>query len=468
VHTDSVDGLNHVHPAVAVATIVAVVLMLAVPRNRVVLPFLSAALLIPMDQLVILGPFHLQILRILMLAGWMRCGGAAFQTLSRTFNAIDGLVLCFAFVDAIDYVILWDGSTESIVNRCGAVYTVLGLYFLLRLLIQDDQDVGAAIKVLAYVAAVIAIVMIVERASGTNPYSWLGGDRAWTRQVVAAREGKLRAMGPFQHPILAGCFGGVILPMFLGQWLRSRRDRRTAVIGAVSATVIAFASSSSTPIMAWAAGAAGVAMWPARRVTRAMRWAMVLGLVTLHLAMKAPVWSLIQRVDLMGGSSGFHRFYLVDQTIRHFWDWCLIGVQSTDKWGPFMWDHANQYVAVAVTSGLAPLVLFIAIIVQAIKFAGRARKRAEGDRRRALFPWALGAGVVANVVAFFGISYYDQTILAWFALLCMISATWASQRRTVLPRPDSANSTYITEDAEISMAQMPASAENQVEYRKYV
>jgi hypothetical protein len=35
----------------------------------------------------------------------------------------------------------------------------------------------------------------------------------------------------------------------------------------------------------------------------------------------------------------------------------------------------------------------------------------------------------ANVVAFFGISYFDQTIVAWYALLAMISAAVVSARR---------------------------------------
>jgi hypothetical protein len=41
----------------------------------------------------------------------------------------------------------------------------------------------------------------------------------------------------------------------------------------------------------------------------------------------------------------------------------------------------------------------------------------------------LGASLFANVVAFFGISYFDQTIVAWYALLAMIYAATISVRR---------------------------------------
>ena len=36
--------------------------------------------------------------------------------------------------------------------------------------------------------------------------------------------------------------------------------------------------------------------------------------------------------------------------------------------------------------------------------------------------WACSAALFANVVAFFGISYWDQTMVSWYTLLAIISA----------------------------------------------
>jgi hypothetical protein len=36
--------------------------------------------------------------------------------------------------------------------------------------------------------------------------------------------------------------------------------------------------------------------------------------------------------------------------------------------------------------------------------------------------WTIGAALFSNVVAYFGISYFDQTQIAWFVLLAIISA----------------------------------------------
>ena len=44
-----------------------------------------------------------------------------------------------------------------------------------------------------------------------------------------------------------------------------------------------------------------------------------LGIVILHLIMKAPVWALIMRLNLSG--SDYHRYQLIDHTIGNFGDW---------------------------------------------------------------------------------------------------------------------------------------------------
>ncbi len=417
---------TYLHPAVAGAMLIAIALIFLLSQRHVIVPIISGGLLIPMDQVVVAGPFHFHVLRILILAGWIRAVAGWLNSrhsfLSRRINVIDKLVVVFGLVDAIGYVLLWDGSGSAFVNRFGALYTVFGIYFLFRFLIRNDADVATAIRVLAYVSAIIAVVMLMEHATGKNPYGFLGGSRAFARESLMIRAEKFRAMGPFQHPILAGTFGGISIPLFIGLWLSRGKHRLCAVIGILSATAIVLASASSTPMVACASGVLALTLWPVRRHMRVVRWGLALSLVALHLVMKAPVWALIQRVDLVGGSSSYHRYYLLDRFIRHFEEWWLVGVKNTDVWGIDMWDHANQYVAVGTSSGLVPLVLFIAIIACAFKYLGAAAKRFEAEHGKSLLLWALGAALFANVMGFFGISYVDQTMLVWWGLLAMISA----------------------------------------------
>ena len=138
--------------------------------------------------------------------------------------------------------------------------------------------------------------------------------------------------------------------------------------------------------------------------------------------MKAPVWFIITHFELVGGSSNYHRAELIDMCVKHFRDWWLFGVKDTAVWGWDMWDLANQFVAEAEVGGLATLVCFIAIITICFRWIGKARKLVEGDRGKEWILWLWGAALFSNVVSFFGISYFDQTRLYWFALLAMIAA----------------------------------------------
>jgi hypothetical protein len=158
---------------------------------------------------------------------------------------------------------------------------------------------------------------------------------------------------------------------------------------------------------------------------RTTRRALSIVLIALHLTMAAPVWFLIARIDLTGGSSGYHRAELVDQFIRHFSEWWLVGTHDSASWGWDMWDQQNQYVNIGETGGLAALVLFVTAICRQFAAIGTARKVVQGAKQEWLY-WFLGAALFSHVVAFFGANYFDQSKVSWFMLLAMISAATAS------------------------------------------
>ncbi len=111
--------------------------------------------------------------------------------------------------------------------------------------------------------------------------------------------------------------------------------------------------------------------------------------------------------------------------VRHFWDWWLIGVKSTQNWGWDLWDQADQFVAEAETGGLATLICFILLVSRSFGRIGSARKLVEDDPKKQWLLWLLGAALFSHVVSFFGISFNDQSEYAWFALIAMIVAATA-------------------------------------------
>jgi hypothetical protein len=326
---------------------------------------------------------------------------------------------------------------QALVRSLGNLLDGLGAYFILRFLIRDDSDILRVIKILAVIAVILAICMTNEQLTHRNVFGLLGG----TPVDVPMRDGDARAMGSFEVYITAGVFGATLIPLFV--WLLSDASARLfGVLGIVAATVITITSRSSTPLLAYAAGIAGLCMWTFRKRMRMFRWAVVLILVGLHLCMKAPVWALIARIDVTGSSSGFHRYMLVDQCIRHFSEWWLIGVKNYDNWGYDMWDLSNQYVQYALTGGLATLSAFILLLSRSFGRLGGARRIVEGDRKREWSFWCLCAALLSHVFAYLGISYFDQMQAAWYTLLAIIVVTVsevtsarAEERGLSAPRP---------------------------------
>lgn len=425
------------------AILVAGVLICVSGRKNALAAFLIAGILIPPDQILYLGAVHFPMLRILAFCALGRICWAKLSGKHRVFeggiNGIDKAMMVMGLFVFVNGLLLWQVWGE-LIFQLGNLSTILGVYFSLRFLIQDLEDVKHGIRVLSGVTAVIALIMAYEHLTGVNlVYSTLGGARASVLGMSINRDDHLRAAGVFGHPILAGTFGGIMLPLFVGLGLADKADRKYAGLGILSSTVMSFAASSSTALFGFMGGIIGLCFWPLRRRMRMIRWGIVGTLVALHIYMRSPVWHLISDIDLTGNSSSYHRYQLINQCIVHFWDWFLVGSKSYASWGWDMWDLCNQYVAIADQSGLIPLLSFIAVIVLAFKYLGKARRSAEGKQQR-LFIWALSASVFANVVAFFGVSYFDQTIVAWYALLAMIPAIVAAvrriQREGLLVEPD--------------------------------
>lgn len=421
-------------PVALVLVLVAGILLLLLPRTKAIIPLLLAGLVIPNDQIVVLGSVHFPMLRILLLFGFARIAWRKFskreQIFSGGLNGLDKTVILLNVLTAVNGTLLYQESA-ALIYQVGQLYTIIGGYLVLRFLIRDEEDVKRAIRVLACVTILIAGAMTYEAITGRNlVYATLAGQHA-SMQDAGTRGDHIRAAGVFSHPILAGTFGGFMLPLFIGLAAKGKEGRKYMVLGAIGAAVMGITANSSTALFGLFGGIGGFCFWPLRRNMRVVRWGIIAMLAAGQLYMKSPVWHIIEDVDLTGGSNSYHRYQLVDQCIRHFSSWALVGTKDYGSWGLDMFDLSNQYIFTADTAGLVPLILFLTIIVFGFKYVGRMRRAAdaEGDRKQEFFVWAFGVSLFANVVAFFGIDYFDQTIVAWYALLAMITTITLPIRR---------------------------------------
>jgi len=401
--------------------VAASIALLSVPRRYVFVPMIVTTVLIPLDQQVVLGGIHLMMARVLIVVGWIRIAQLKSQDApyeKTAWTPIDTVFLLYCISNAVMYVILWAGDTGAIINRVGFLFNACGAYFFMRYFITKWEDLERVMKVLAGVFVMVAAGMLAEQLTGRNVFSVLG---SIPLQSVT-RDGAIRAQGTFVHPLTAGAIGATLLPVCFGLWWIDRKNKCLAVLGVIASVVVGIASRSSTALLVLAAGVVGLSMWPWRQHLRVLRWSVLVVLVCLHMVMKAPVWALIARIDLTGSSSVFHRYILVDQFIRRFSEWCLVGTRTTAGWGWDMWDTINSYVAAGTNGGLVNFILFVAVFVIAFQQLGRSRLMAGNEAQLERMIWVLSTLLFVHAVAFFGIDYFDQSQFVWYTELAMIAA----------------------------------------------
>jgi hypothetical protein len=419
------------HPVVAVWMLIAIVMILTVQRKNAIVPFLLSVLTIPIGQVVLVGGVHFTMMRILILVGLVRAACSKASSSGRWFatgfNPIDQVVVLWTVSAFIVISIQWMNA-PMLIASLGNFLDALGGYLVVRSFIDDGEALRRTIKVFAVICAIHGVCMINEQITGVNVFNLIGGVNTPVETTI--RDGQLRSSG-VMGPLGEGVFAGVLMPLFLWLWTEGK-SRMAAYTGLAGATAMLITTHASTPWMSVGAGLLGLSFWPLRKRMRIIRWGLVFMLVALHLVMKAPVWHLISRVDLTGSSSSYHRYTLVNQTIRHFSDWWLLGYKYYDHWDWDMWDTSNLFVAAALTGGLVTLVLVIAVFSRSFGAIGTARKRVSGDRRREWLLWCLGSALFACIVSCFGIAFLYQSQMLLFALPAFISvATFEARQVTI-------------------------------------
>lgn len=397
-------GSTFVHPIGLTMLIACGALLILLPRRIALWGFILLICFVSTRQAVAVSDFNFYFPRIMVLVFGVTRGVARGELLAIRLNRLDWLVILFGAWYFAAGAINWEFSPFEMKMRSGYITEMVGTYFLVRMLMRNPDDVRSTIVGLAIVSVPLLGFFIIEYQTGRNVFSVFGG----VPEFTVIRNDRLRCQGAFGHPILAGVFWASIFPLMLGVVLERRRHKGLCALGAIAALGLVVLCASSTPVLGVAAAAAGWLCFPSRRYSRHAFAVAGAVIVVLHLVMKAPVWSLIQRVNITSGSTGYHRYILVDGFITHAHEWWLIGSRlGTDHWGHFTFDTANQFVAVGVAAGIGALALFIAITVSAMFASGRIAKTAPH------LGWAIGVSVFTMIVCFFGISIWGQMHFAW-------------------------------------------------------
>lgn len=369
-----------------------------------------------------LGSFNFPIIRIVLGMGLVRVM-IRREWLTR-INGMDWLIIVFCCWALLSSMFHKDPS-GALKFSLGLVYNVGGIYFLVRSLSRSIDEILRLCVMTAVLLVPVAVEMAFEKATAYNLFSVFAGAPVHPE----IRNGSVRAQGPFTHSILAGTVGAVSFPLILGIW---KSNHKTAVIGMLACLMIVFSSSSSGPIMSLLVSGSALFMWKWRHKMRLFRWLGLFAYVVLDLVMKAPVYYIIGRIDLTGGSTGWHRARLIESAIEHIGEWWLSGTDYTRHWMPTgaSWspDHTditNHYLYMGVIGGLPLTLLLIALMCIGFCYIGRIlHATPDSTYITPLTAWCMGAALFSHAASCISVAYFDQSFVFLYLTLAAISSAW--------------------------------------------
>jgi hypothetical protein len=407
-------------------TILVCVAVMILPRRYAFIPVILAACYITQGQQVDIFDAHFTSIRITIFFGFLRV--AIRNELQQIeFHLIDKVFILWVLSGTTIYLLLWQ-TGEAFIYRIGLTYDAILMYLFFRSVFVDLLSVRSAVSVLAVIILPLALLMLYERFGLQNVFSVFGA----VPEIPMYDGDRIRAMGPFRHPILAGSIGACLLPLFVGLW-GSRKA--TAILGVVAAISIVIASNSSGPALSALCAIIAIGIWPLRNHMQILRRGLVVGLIALHLYMKDPVWFVIARISDLTGGTGWYRSYLIDRAIFYLQDWWMLGTKDTDHWMPTGLvnipgaDITNQFIYEGVRGGLLTMALFIVLFAVNFSTVGR-RVRAMNDDGlpERFMVWTIGCSLFAHAASFMSVSYFDQSIIFFYLTMSFVGAICCNKK----------------------------------------
>ena len=379
-------------------------------RNHALVPFIALLCIIPFSHRISLLTLDFPIHRIMLIALVARAIIRGELPIG-PFGLPEKLIFSFIF----SFNLISGVSSGQWVTVLGQGVTLILLAFVVRVYLNKQQFI-ALTTVAGLIALPTAAAFWHEHTTLNNIYRIFGG----VSDITPVRNGEVRAKGPFLHPIYAGLFWITFSCFFIWRGIVARKVTQKAFWGltVVSCLVIGFATSSSTPILAFAAILMCWGAYLFRAFSHLFLPGLILTIIALDLVMKAPVWHLISRVGTAKGSTSYFRFSLIDAFFANIGEWFIAGTRSTAHWFWGAQDLANQFVYYGVRGGAISLILFIAMTLVILRHLSKLfntyEKRNSPER---WLVWSFMASICSTMIAFIGVSYFDQIAIQLYLVI---------------------------------------------------
>jgi hypothetical protein len=329
-------------------------------------------------------------------------------------------------------VLVTQPTMASIENRSGFVMDTWFSYLVARFIITDRHTLISVIKCVAIVLVPLTILGCIETFTGWQPFLPLRRFKPWLQLDPQAeftkvvRWGLVRAVGPFNHPILFGSGFAIFLPLIYYLHYEKRPWRILAYI--LSATVIlgAFTSMSVGPWVMVAVAIFCLAMEKHKTWVKPMILFFVFTCVATELLSNRPFYHVFTSYASKLGGAGWHRAKLIDVAIKHFNEWWLIGYSGKDPgWGPYFGmsrtDVTNEYIAAGVRYGMAGVIALCGVLYVAFRGLVNAYKKTIHPATKSLY-WALGSMLSSVAVTWMAAHFFGQLLSLFYCLLGVIGS----------------------------------------------
>lgn len=400
--------------------------------------FLAGCLYMTVGQGVIIGGLNFPVIRILLLVGIARVIVRG-EGISGGLNRIDKLMIAFSiWLIFASFFHIW-GPGSGPVYTAGAVLNTAGFYFMVRAFCRDQSELVDLIGVLCLLLLPLAVAMFVEQVTHWNAFSIFGG----VPDVPVLRNDRYRAQGPFNHAILAGTVAALCFPLAISIW---RRNRMASIIGIVSSLLMVYSCASSGPIMSVVFAVFALFMWKYRHLVPGLWWMAGVAYLVLEVVMERPPYFLISKINLTGASTGWHRSYLIQQTLAHFNEWWLFGTDRTVHWMPSQGrisdmhtDITNQYIAYGVAGGILAVGLVIWMMLLAFGVVGKLVNSETMEPNEKFMFWCFGASLFSVAASSISVGFFGQAIFFfWLPIACLASFARAPELEAVVDSPEPA------------------------------
>ncbi len=419
---------------------IACALVLSVSPIYALVVYVVAFSLYPANLVVPVGTIDFTVLRIVIIAVYVKIFLQTDLPSRFRFIWVDKLVIIYFMAQIAVGLVTAESAGAFLENRAGVVFDMALPYFAVRLIVTDRQKYITLLKSILVIAAPLAIVGFYQCTTGENPVGFLKKYGVWgfaRDYEPMSRLGLTRADVVFAHPIMYGLFFAMFGPTCAGIIGLVPKSKKLVYLTGMGLMCLGlFSCVSSGPALAALLSIAFLGFFRYRRYWRTAVVAVVILCALVEVVSNRHFYDVIDRFSL-DSRSAWYRSRLIDVALfggGMSGHWIAgYGYNVDPGWGAIIdgrpyTDMVNEYLSILNAFGLIGLVPYLAMNIAALKRLIHSYKLSSRDCDQWLV-WCLAAALFGLAGAFISVSLFGQPTTIFYMLLGFCGAMPAIVRQ---------------------------------------